>query len=73
MPTTKMDPKLLSAQSWEMRYLVNKLHIPQSVIEQVKKKVGRSRAKIVAELADPRYAINKETLKKLNDQLANGK
>jgi hypothetical protein len=44
----KMDRKLLSDQNHEIRYLARKLRVPQQVIRDAHKKIGRSRAAVRA-------------------------
>ena len=46
------DPKMVSAQLWELRYIANKFSIEVEQVRDVKKKVGRGRKAVYKEIRE---------------------
>jgi hypothetical protein len=46
----KMDPALVSWQPWEIAFIAKKYNVGVKLVRSFKKKVGRSRKKLYAEL-----------------------
>jgi len=54
----KQDPKLIAAkQKYEIGYISKRHKIPVKVVREVVKRIGRSRAKVYAELRNMGYVI----------------
>lgn len=42
----KQDPKLVSQEKYEVKYIAAKFKVPASLVRKVQKEVGRSRRKV---------------------------
>jgi len=54
----KQDPKLVAgSQAYEINYIHKRFSVPLKIVREAVKKVGRSRAKVYAELRLMGYVI----------------
>lgn len=54
----KMDPKLLAKDKHEINYIAKRYKVKVGDVKLARTKVGRSRAKVYAELREMGYTIN---------------
>lgn len=50
MKTRKMDPRLVSAETWEIAYIAKKFGVKPTTVRRIRKALGRSRQKLYAAL-----------------------